>query len=178
MATSGAPPSSKALQTTRLVVQNKDRAYSAHFNLQSPLMTIDPNTNVLDIYGRNAHPYSLRQEQPGGMYPSGYNNVSQRLIVESNLAPYISYNMKGGNGYQYDTMGAARANYNKTFPNSQFPVYRGMAATSPQNNPCGTVNGCNTGCGQANVGQQRVGTSQACAAFQSGGAMFAPSVFN
>ncbi len=159
-------PSAKALQTTRLVVENKDRAWSARFNLQSPLMTIDPNTNVTDIYGRNAHPYSLNQSQPNGTWNSPYYNLPQFLIVENNVhRPWIDYSMNPG--YQYDTLGVGRASYNRTFPNAQFPVYRGMAANSPTQNPCSCV--------QQEIGQQRVMSQSSGCAGMTQGFMFSPT---
>lgn len=123
-------PSAKSLQTTRLVVQNADRAWSERFNLQNPTMSVDPNTHVLDVFGRNAHPYSLRQDQPNGMHGSPYYNVPQLLVTENNVSrPWIDYSMAPA--YQYDAMGVGRAMYNREFPNGQFPVYRGMSYSNP-----------------------------------------------
>lgn len=127
-------PSAKPLQTTRLVVQNADRAWSERFNLQNPAYAIDPNTHVLDVYGRNAHPYSLRQRQPNGMAGSPYYNVPQLLITENNVSrPWIDYTMTPA--YQYDTMGTGRTMYNRAFPQGQFPVYRGMTYSNPSRQP-------------------------------------------
>ena len=71
---------------------------------------VDHRHHVVDMYGRQAHPYSLYRAQGGHSQATDPHHNLQAILAReaSNDRPYLGVDTSGG--YSYDTMGVGRAN--------------------------------------------------------------------
>lgn len=87
------------------------RAFSARYNLKNQDRSGDNcsdwKRHNFDQYGRQAHPWSLKQYDEGCNIHNPYNSTNSRIRIENSLRPYIEFSME--QQLPYDTMGAGRS---------------------------------------------------------------------